>query len=144
MSSFNFEKTRRKNFKCEGEWPLPSLIKASFIWFLSFLFSFFSFFIEMARTKVTPNPPPLVDYKALYHWGPDDLLAKTSQITSLKLLMCTRKANLTRIFASSGGSTTCTWSSCLVGKACWTRCFDVSKSKRKAWRPCCWVCVCVF
>ena len=24
----------------------------------------------------------------------------------------------------------------------WTRCFDVSKSKRKAWRPCCWVCVC--
>jgi len=31
MSSFNFEKTRRKNFKCEGECPLPSLIKASFI-----------------------------------------------------------------------------------------------------------------
>jgi len=23
MSSFNFEKTRRKNFKCEGECPLP-------------------------------------------------------------------------------------------------------------------------
>jgi len=30
-SSFNFEKTRRKNFKYEGECPLPSLIKASFI-----------------------------------------------------------------------------------------------------------------
>jgi len=28
------------------------------------------------------------------------------------------------------------------GCACWIRCFDVSKSKRKAWRPCCWVCVC--
>jgi len=35
MSSFNFEKTKRKNFKCEGEWPLTSLIKASFIWFSS-------------------------------------------------------------------------------------------------------------
>jgi len=31
ISSFNFEKTRTKNFKCEGECPLPSLIKASFI-----------------------------------------------------------------------------------------------------------------
>jgi len=31
MSSFNFEKTRRKNFKCEGGCPLPPLIKASFI-----------------------------------------------------------------------------------------------------------------
>jgi len=30
MSSFNFEKTRRKNFKCDGELPLPSLIKTSF------------------------------------------------------------------------------------------------------------------
>jgi len=29
-----------------------------------------------------------------------------------------------------------------LGGDCWTRCFDVSKSKRKAWRPCCWVCVC--
>ena len=25
---------------------------------------------------------------------------------------------------------------------CWTRCFDISKSKWKAWRPCCWVWVC--
>jgi len=25
---------------------------------------------------------------------------------------------------------------------CWTRYFDLSKSKRKAWRPCCWACVC--
>jgi len=31
MSSFNYENTRRKHFKCEGECPLPSLIKASFI-----------------------------------------------------------------------------------------------------------------
>jgi len=31
MSSFNFVKTRRKNFKCEGGCPLPPLIKASFI-----------------------------------------------------------------------------------------------------------------
>jgi len=31
MCSFNFEKTKRKNFKCEGECHLPSLIKASFI-----------------------------------------------------------------------------------------------------------------
>jgi len=30
MSSFNFEKTRRKNFKCDGELPLSSLIKTSF------------------------------------------------------------------------------------------------------------------
>jgi len=29
-----------------------------------------------------------------------------------------------------------------IGGDCWTRCFDVSKFKRKAWRPCCWVCVC--
>jgi len=25
---------------------------------------------------------------------------------------------------------------------CWTRFFDVSKSKRNSWRPCCWMCVC--
>ena len=35
MSSFNFDKTRRKNFKCEGGCFLPPLIKASFIWFSS-------------------------------------------------------------------------------------------------------------
>ena len=35
MSSFNFEKTRRNNFKCEGGCLLPPLIKASFIWFSS-------------------------------------------------------------------------------------------------------------
>ena len=35
MSSFNFEKTRGKNFKCEGGCPLPPLIKAFFIWFSS-------------------------------------------------------------------------------------------------------------
>jgi len=34
MSSFNFEKTRRKNFKCEGGCPLPPLIKMNlrFVW----------------------------------------------------------------------------------------------------------------
>jgi len=35
MSSFNFEKTRRKNFKCDGELPLPSLIKTSFTYLSS-------------------------------------------------------------------------------------------------------------
>ena len=38
-------------------------------------------------------------------------------------------------------STALRWFFC--SSSCWTRCFDVSKSKRKAWRPCCWVCVCV-
>ena len=28
-SSLIFEKTRRKNFKCLGEWPLPPLVKSS-------------------------------------------------------------------------------------------------------------------
>jgi len=42
MSSFNFEKTRRKNFKCEGECPLPPLIKASFFLFSSVIMGLFS------------------------------------------------------------------------------------------------------
>ena len=46
MSSFNFETTRRKNFKCEGECPLPSLIKASFIWFSSYSSSWREFVHE--------------------------------------------------------------------------------------------------
>jgi len=38
----------------------------------------------MARTKTTSNPPSSVDYKTLYHWAPDDLLAETSQIKTFK------------------------------------------------------------
>ena len=37
----------------------------------------------MARTKTTSNPPP-VDYRALYHWAPEALLAETSKITTLE------------------------------------------------------------
>jgi len=38
----------------------------------------------MARTKTTPNPPPFVDYQALYLWAPEALLAETSQMNSHK------------------------------------------------------------
>jgi len=39
----------------------------------------------MARTKTTANPPPpRVNYKALYPWAPDELLAEYSSLTSLK------------------------------------------------------------
>jgi len=38
----------------------------------------------MARTKTTSNPPPFVDYKTLYHWAPEDLLAETSQMKTFK------------------------------------------------------------
>ena len=38
----------------------------------------------MARTKVTANaPPPSVNYRPLYPWASDDLLAETSTLTSL-------------------------------------------------------------
>ena len=36
----------------------------------------------MARTKTTSNPPPQVDYKALYPWASAELLAETSTLTS--------------------------------------------------------------
>ena len=36
----------------------------------------------MARTKTTSNPPPHVDYKALYPWAFTELLAETSTLTS--------------------------------------------------------------
>jgi len=36
----------------------------------------------MAITKTTPNLPPSVNYKAFYHWAPNDLLAETSKYTS--------------------------------------------------------------
>jgi len=38
----------------------------------------------MARTKTTPNPSPSIDYKSLYRWASNSLLAETSQITSFK------------------------------------------------------------
>ena len=38
----------------------------------------------MARTKTTSNPPPNVDYKALYPWASADLLAETSRLTSIE------------------------------------------------------------
>ena len=38
----------------------------------------------MAKTKTTPNPPPSVDYKTLYHWAFYELLTETSKITSYK------------------------------------------------------------
>jgi len=38
----------------------------------------------MARTKTTPNPPPPINYKALYHWALDSLLAENSQINTFK------------------------------------------------------------
>ena len=37
----------------------------------------------MARTKVITNPPPSVNYKPLYPWASDELLAETSSLTSL-------------------------------------------------------------
>ena len=38
----------------------------------------------MERTKVTANPPPpSVNYKLLYPWASNELLAKTSSLTSL-------------------------------------------------------------
>ena len=56
-----FEKTRRKNFRCEGKWPLPSSIKASFTWFSSlilFLWAFrcfFFLFLIFAYYSLSPN-----------------------------------------------------------------------------------------
>ena len=38
----------------------------------------------MARTKTTLNPPPSIDYKSLYRWAPDSLLAETSQVNTFK------------------------------------------------------------
>jgi len=37
----------------------------------------------MAQTKVTANlPPPSINYKPLYPWASDELLAETSSLTS--------------------------------------------------------------
>ena len=38
----------------------------------------------MARTKVTPNPPPRVDYKALYSWASDELLNECTTLTTIR------------------------------------------------------------
>ena len=54
-------------------------------WTFAFFFSllFLASFI-MARTKVTDNPPPPnVNYKSLYPWASDELLAETSTLTSI-------------------------------------------------------------
>jgi len=55
MSSFNFEKTRRKNFKCEGGCPLPPLIKASFIRFSSPMFEKDNVFFEKPLSQWTES-----------------------------------------------------------------------------------------
>ena len=36
----------------------------------------------MARTKTTSNPPPNIDYRALYPWASAELLAETSTLNS--------------------------------------------------------------
>jgi len=36
----------------------------------------------MAITKTTLNPPPHVNYKALYHWATEALLVETSQLNT--------------------------------------------------------------
>jgi len=36
----------------------------------------------MARTKTNLNPPPPVNYQALYRWAPEALLAETSQLNT--------------------------------------------------------------
>ena len=65
---------------------------SGFIWVTSSTpsepFSFPPFFspsltsFQIARTKTTLNPPPQIDYKALYPWASEDLLAETSKLTS--------------------------------------------------------------
>ena len=46
----------------------------------------------MARSNPTPNPtPPPFDYKPLYRWAPEDLLAKTSSFTSFASIATYRK-----------------------------------------------------
>jgi len=37
----------------------------------------------MARTKITSNPPPNVNYKTMYPWASTELLAETSSLTSI-------------------------------------------------------------
>jgi len=55
----------------------------------------------MAQTKTTSNPPSKVDYRALYPWAPEDLLAETSALTSSKDVMKHREdeaAHLLHVF----------------------------------------------
>ena len=51
--------------------------------------------------KTTPNPPHCIDYKSLYHWAPDNLLAETSKITSFEDIEAYKEgesSHKTRIF----------------------------------------------
>jgi len=55
----------------------------------------------MAPTKPTQNPTPSIDYKSLYHWAPDSLLAETSKITSIEDIAAYKESETshkTRIF----------------------------------------------
>jgi len=55
----------------------------------------------MARTKTTSNPPPQVDYRALYLWAFEDILAETSALTFSKDVMKHREdeaAHMLRVF----------------------------------------------
>ena len=60
-----------------------------------------AFLLEMARTKTTANPPPPINYKSLYRWAPDSLLAETSKITSIEDIAAYKESETshkTRIF----------------------------------------------
>jgi len=55
----------------------------------------------MARTNTTSNPHSQLDYKALYPWASEDLLAETSSLTSSKDVMKHREdkaAHMLRLF----------------------------------------------
>jgi len=57
----------------------------------------------MARTKTTSNPPPQVDYRALYPWASEDLLAETSKLTSDEDIAKHREgeaAHMTQVFGA--------------------------------------------
>ena len=78
-------------FLCSSLWVcflgflshIPLLLLKPLFFFFSLL-SLFSFLIKMAKTKTTPNPPLSVNYKTLYKWAHDELLAETFKITSNK------------------------------------------------------------
>ena len=71
---------------------------------LCFLLSFSCFlaFFEMARTKTTSNPPPKVDYRALYPWVSEDLLVETSALTSSKDVMKHREDEVAHLLCMFG------------------------------------------
>ena len=57
---------------------------SKFCVFLLFPSPFLASLLRMALTKPTPNPTPSFNYKSLYHWAPNDLLAETSSLTSFE------------------------------------------------------------